>query len=298
MSLNLQEYSDQLASVVEQVSKSVVRVDARHRVAGTGIAWSNDGVILTADHVVEREENIRVTLGDGSEHDAELAGRDPATDIAALRVKGVTLAPASLAPLSSLRLGNLVIAVGKPWDNEIVVSAGVVSSLGRGKRRGPFRDGLVQTDAVMLPGFSGGPLVDASGRVVGMNSSVLGRGASLAIPHETAARVMNELLKEGHVKRGYLGIGVQTVPIAEALAQKMGLKQESGQMILTIEAGAPAEKSGILPGDILVALNGDTLEHTHELHRWLAQDRANQTVQARLIRGGELKEINVTIGSR
>lgn len=296
--MNLQDYSNELAQVVELVSKSVVRVDARHRVAGTGIAWSNDGVILTADHVVEREENIHVTLGDGSELAAELVGRDPATDIAALRVKGVSLTPVALAPLAGLRVGHLVIAVGKPWDNEIVVSAGVVSSLSRGRQRGPFRDGLVQTDAVMLPGFSGGPLVDASGRIVGMNSSVLGRGASLAIPHETAARVVSQLLKEGRVKRGYLGVGVQTVPIAESLAQKLGLKQEAGQMILTIESGAPAEKAGLLPGDILVALNGDSLEHTHELHRWLAADRADQSVKAQVIRGGELQALTVTIGTR
>jgi len=299
---NLQAYSDELAAVVAQVARSVARVQARQRIAGTGVVWNADGAIVTADHVVEREENIRVVL-DGATYEAELAGRDPTTDLAVLRIKpDRPLQPAQVADSKTLKQGNLVFAIGRPWGAEALVSGGIVSALGKfGMGNGwgaQFRDGLIHSDVTLYPGFSGGPLADASGRVVGINSSVLGRDLALAIPVETVARIAQQLLSEGRVQRGYLGIGVQKIPLQQALAQKLGLTQETGLMILQVEAGANAEKAGLLPGDILVGLNGSAIARVRELNRWLANENAGRSVNARIIRGGELKEIPITVGVR
>ncbi len=298
---SLQSFSDQLAATVEKVTRVTARVNARNRVAGSGIVWSSDGAILTADHVVEREENIQVQL-EGQSYDAELVGRDPTTDLAVLKVNATNLVAAQVADSKILKAGNLVFAVGRPWGDEPIVSSGIVSALGRfGAAHGwggQFREGLIHADVVLYPGFSGGPLADASGRVVGINSSVIGRGMSLAIPTETASRVAAELLKEGRIKRGYLGVGVQKIPLADSLTQKLGLKHETGLMVLTVEPGSGAEKSGVLPGDILVGLNGTDLQRVRELHRWLSSESGGREVKARVIRGGELKEFPITVGVR
>lgn len=299
---NLQAYSDELAAVVAQVARSVARVQARQRIAGTGVVWKADGAIVTADHVVEREENIRVAL-DGATYEAELAGRDPTTDLAVLKIKpDRPLQPAQVADSKTLKQGNLVFAVGRPWGAEAIVSGGIVSALGKfGMGSGwsaQFRDGLIHSDVTLYPGFSGGPLADASGRVVGINSSVLGRDLSLAIPVETVTDIAQQLLSKGRVQRGYLGIGVQKIPLQQSLARKFGLTQETGLMILQIEAGANAEKAGLLPGDILVGLNGSTIARVRELNRWLANETDSRSVNARIIRGGELKEIPLTVEVR
>lgn len=302
---NLQAYSDELAAVVAQVTRSVVRVQARQRIAGTGVVWPHSGefgAIVTADHVVERDENIRVVF-DGSTYEAELAGRDPTTDLAVLKIKpDAGLVAAQIAESKTLQQGNLVFAVGRPWGNEAIVSGGIVSALGKfGQGNGwgnPFQEGLIHSDVTLYPGFSGGPLADASGRVVGINSSVLGRDLSLAIPSETVARIAQQLLTEGRVKRGYLGVGVQKIPLQESLAKKLGLAQETGLMVLMVESGTNAEKAGILPGDILVGLNGSTIARVRELNRWLANESGGREVKAKVIRGGELKEFPVTVGVR
>ncbi len=300
---SLQDYSDQLAAMVEKVTRSTARVDARYRVAGTGIVWSSDGVIVTADHVVEREENIHVQL-DGTAFDAELVGRDPTTDIAVLRINSKSAVAADISDPNTLKQGNLVFAVGRPWGEEAIVSGGVVSAIGRfgfgggWDATGQFREGLIHADLTLYPGFSGGPLADASGRVVGMNTSVIGRGMSLAVPTETLARVAAELLKEGRIRRGYLGIGVQKIPVSDSLRNKLGLEQQTGLMVLTVESGGVAEKAGFLPGDMLVGANGTPLARVRELHRWLSSERAGKQAKARVIRGGEIKELNVTIGER
>lgn len=298
---NLQTYSDELANVVAQVTRSVVRVEARQRIAGSGVVWSSDGAIVTADHVVEREENIRVVFN-GSVYEAELAGRDPTSDLAVLKIKANDLQPAQVADSKSLRQGNLVFAVGRPWGAEAIVSGGIVSALGKfGRGSGwaaPFQDGLIHSDVTLYPGFSGGPLADASGRVVGINSSVLGRDLSLAIPGETVARIVSQLLTDGRIKRGYLGIGVQKIPLPASLTQKLGLAQETGLMILQVEPDTNADKAGLLQGDTLVGLNGTTIARVRELNRWLANEGGGRDVKAKIIRGGELKEVAVTVGTR
>lgn len=302
MAINtLQGYSDELANIVEKVTRSVVRVEARERVAGSGVVWSSDGAIITADHVLERDDNIRVQM-DGTTYDAELAGRDPSTDLALLRIKASNLVAAQVADSKTLKAGNIVFAVGRPWGGEAIVSGGIVSALGRfGRAWAPenqFREGLIHADLTLYPGFSGGPLADASGRIVGINSSAIGRGMALAIPTETVARVAEALLKDGHVKRGYLGIGVQKIPLQASLTQKLSLTQETGLMVLMVEPGSNAEKAGFLPGDILIGLNGTNIARLRELNRWLSNTTGGRQVQARLIRGGELKELPITVDLR
>jgi S1-C subfamily serine protease len=293
---NLQALSDEFARLVAEISASVVRVDARHRMAGTGIVWSADGIIVTADHVVEREEGIEATLPDGNRVKAELVGRDPSTDVAVLRVSASGLTPANWLEPAQLKAGHLAFAVGKPWDNTPVVSGGIISAVGIGLR-GHGRNGFVQSDVVMLPGFSGGPLVDASGRIIGMNSSVLGRGVSLAIQVETMRRVVNDLLKEGRVKRPYLGVGLQNVPLAESLSQKVG-GQERALMVLTIESGGPAEQSGLLPGDILIALENAPLQTIEDLQKQLTPAQVGQGVKVKIVRGGDVREVSVKVGAK
>lgn len=298
---NLQAFSDELAAMVAQVTRSVVRVQARERIAGTGVVWTTEGAIVTADHVVERDENITVVV-DGSTYDAELAGRDPTTDLAVLKIKAANLIAARVADSKALKQGNLVFAVGRPWGTEAIVSAGIVSALGKFGQiagwGGQFKEGLIHTDVTLYPGFSGGPLADASGRVVGINSSVLGRDLSLAIPTETVSRIAEQLLTKGRIERGYLGVGVQKIPLQQSLAQKLGLAQETGLMVLQVEPGTNAEKAGFLPGDILVGLNGTAIARVRELNRWLAGESGGREVNAKVIRGGELKEFPITVGVR
>ncbi len=297
----LKAISDDLAAVVEKARFSTARVDARSRFPASGIVWSGDGVVVTADHVVEREEDIQVQVGTTS-YEGQLVGRDPTTDLAVLRVKGENLIAAEVAAPNSVKVGNIVLALGRPWGEEAVVSAGLVTAVGRpNSARGwgeQFREGLIYPEVTLYPGMSGGPLVDASGRVVGLVTSGLGRGRPTAVPGETVARVAAELLKEGRIKRGYLGVGVQKIPLPEALRQKLQQSQETALMVLTVEPGSEAEKAGILPGDMIVGANGTTLARVRELHRWLSQTAAGSKATLRIVRGGELQDVPVTIGER
>lgn len=298
---SLQAYSDQLAEAVEKVVKSVARVDARNRVSGSGMVWSADGVIVTANHVVEREEDLKVQLN-GNVYEAELAGRDPTTDIAVLRVKATGLPAADIADAAGLKMGHLVFAVGRPWDGQPIASAGIVSALGpfpfgpHGSEQ--FREGLIRSDVTLYPGFSGGPLADARGRVVGMNTSVIGRDLSVAVPAGTLARIVPELVKSGRISRGYLGVALQKIPLAHGLAQKVGVTLETGLMVLGVEPGTPAEKAGFLPGDILVGMNETPIGRLRELRAWLSTQESRREVQARIIRGGKLEQLAVTVDVR
>ena len=235
-------------------------------------------------------------LPNGESVKAEIIGRDPSTDVAALRVSASGLTAADWTPPAELKAGHIAFAVGKPWDNTPIVSGGIISAVGVGIR-GHGRNGFVQSDVVMLPGFSGGPLVDASARVIGMNSSVLGHGVSLAVPVETMRRVVSELLKDGRVKRPYLGVGLQPVPLASSLSAKAG-GQEQALMVLTVEAGGPAEQSGLLPGDILLSVGGSALHDVDSLQKSLSSDKVGQSVTAKVVRGGEIKDISIKVGSK
>ena len=301
MSEVLQSLSDALAGTVENTSPGIVRVDGRRRLAGTGIVWSNDGLIVTAHHIVERNENITIGLKDGLTAPATLVGRDPNTDLAVLRVEA-DLTPPNWSDADDLKIGHLVLALGRPGE-DVQATLGVVSMLheegsGRRKRRSHRRmTPLIQTDVVMYPGFSGGPLVDAGGFVRGLNTSGLSRSSSsLTVPTATIRSVVESLLSHGKVRRGYLGIGAQPVRLAPALSEQM--QQEIGLMLVSIEAGSPAEHSGLLQGDILVALDGEAVQVIDELLLALSDDKVGQEVTLTIVRGGEVRDVAVTVGER
>src|SRR5574341_147529 len=289
----LQKFSDGLAAAVEKAAQSTVTVDARGRVPATGIVWSADGEILTADHVVQRDEGINVTLPDGTTHIAKVLGRDPGSDLALLKIDAKGLAVPEWA--EAVKVGNLIFAVGRPED--LQATLGSVVALG-GPVRGRFHhlDAYVQTDVTMYPGFSGGPLVDASGRVAGLNSSALARGASIAVPVAGARSVADALRRDGHVKRGFLGVSTQPVRLAEAIAAQ--LKQQSGLMVIGAEKDGPAEKAGLMQGDVLVSLGGQMVTDIEALQAALGPGTVGKTLTVKVVRGGELKDISVMVGER
>lgn len=296
----LQGLSNDLADVVERAGRQVVRVNARRRVPGSGILWSPDGVVVTADHVVEVEEGITIGLPEGQEVPAQLVARDPGTDLAVLRAQLSGRTAVELAEPSSVKVGNLVLALGRPGEEGPMATIGIVSALtGPWRtRRGGVLEQLIQTDVTLYPGFSGGPLVDASGRVIGLNSSLLGRGASVAIPVETVQRVVQALLTQGRVRRGYLGVSSQPVTLPPGLVQGLGLGQRAGLLVVGVEPKGPADKAGLMLGDLLVGLAGQPVQNAEDLQGLLGPERVGQKTQVRVIRGGQLRDIAVTIGER
>lgn len=286
-----QELSDSMAAAVEKAAKSIVTVDARMHVPGTGIIWSADGDIVTAEHLLQRDEEIRVGLPDGRVVEATVAGRDPGSDLALLKVEATGLTPAEWLSLDALKVGQLVLAVGRPGDG-VQATLGAVSALRRGRRLGAY----VQTDVLMYPGFSGGPLVVPDGRVAGLNSSALARGASIALPRETVSAVAMQLKEHGQIKRGFVGVSSHPIRLAEAQAAKAG--QTVGLIIQNVEPGSPAEKAGLFQGDILVNFDGLPTEGMDDLQSVLGMESVGKTVTVKVIRGGELKELKLTVGER
>lgn len=300
----LSAFSDQLADVVAQAARSIVTVAARPRQTATGILWKteNETIVMTADHVVEREDDIKVVLPDGKEVKAQLIGRDPSTDLAALRLPADALSADAQAAErgANLRPGNLVLAIGRPGSEGVRVSFGAVSAIDGPRRswHGGEIEGVIYADVTLYPGFSGGPLVDLAGKVVGLNSSHLTRQNSSAIPLVTLDRVAKTLLTHGRVRRGYLGVGTQQVPLPEALAQKAGLTQESALLVVNVEAGSPADKGGLMLGDLLVLVGDQPIIDVDSLRAQLTSDKLDQTLSMRIIRGGEPQNLSITLGER
>ena len=290
MAETLKALSDALAGYVESASAGIVRVDGRKRLGATGMVWGEDGVIVTAHHVVRRDDGIKVTLPDGSSHSATLIGRAEQADIAVLRVD------ATLTPLTKpaeddvLKVGHLVLALGKPGD-QTQATLGVVSALG--SRR---MEGTIQTDVVMYPGFSGGPLIDASGQVRGMNTSGFSRGASITIGNGHINSVVETLLAHGRMRQGYLGVGAQPVRLPDDLAEELG--QETGLMLASVEANSPAQTSGLFMGDVIVSVDGDPTPTLDALLGLLTGERVGKEVPVQVVRSGAIQTVNVTIGER
>ena len=291
----LSDLSNALAAATENAGAGVVRVEARPRLPASGIVWSADGVIVTAHHTVEQEDNIAIGLADGKTTTAKLIGRDPTTDLAVLRTQATNLTTRTWADAAALKVGHMVLALGRP-DANVMATLGVVSALGDAWRTpaGGRLDRYLQTDVVMYPGFSGGPLVDANGQLIGLNTSALLRGVSLTVPAATLKSVVETLLTKGHISRGYLGVGAQPVRLPEALAKQ--LNQETGLLAVSVEPGGPAEKAGIFMGDTLVALDGKPIRHLDDLLAALSSDRVGAKVAARVVRGGQLSDVSVVIG--
>ena len=290
--------SESMANAVEKAGAATVLVDGRRRMPASGIAFAAD-LVLTADHVIEREEDIPVGLPDGSQLAARLAGRDPGSDLAVLRLPSAVAAVAETAPQEA-RIGQLVLALGRPTPEGIQASLGVISAVGGPVRtgRGGLLERYLRTDAIPYPGFSGGPLVDTAGRVVGLNTSGLARGASLAIPAGLAWQIAESLARHGSVRRGYLGVRSQPVAIPAAQQKALGRQQASGLLLVSVEENSPAETGGLMVGDILTGLAGQPLTDPDELLARLTGEVVGQATPVEVLRGGQPTLITVTIGER
>jgi S1-C subfamily serine protease len=290
--------SDAMAEAVSKAGMQVVTVDARRRLPASGITYAAD-LVLTANHVVERDEDIRIALPNGDQLTAQIAGRDPGTDLAVLRLDKKVLSPAEPAPKAA-RVGQLALALGRPDSEGIQASLGVVSAIGGPvrTRRGNLLENYLRTDTIPYPGFSGGPLIDTSAKVLGVNTSGLAPGVPLTIPSALAWSVAESLAQHGQVRRGYLGIRSQPVPIPEAGKQNLGREQDNGLLLVGVEPGSPSESAGLMVGDILVGLAGEAISDPDQLLSRLVGKIVGEPTPVEVLRGGKLMTITVKIGQR
>lgn len=291
----LSNYSTNLADLVERAAKSAVAIEARHRIGSSGFLWKS-GVVVTAGHAIRREEDIPVILPDGKRATAALAGRDPDTDIAILRVDGVE-AP-TLNQSTTLRAGEIVVAVGR-HEPGALAAMGIVSTAGGPWKtwRGGQLDALLRLDIGAYPRSSGSLVIDTQGRFAGMLTAGLTRTAPIAIPAATIDRIAAELLEHGRVAQGYLGIGLQTIALPVAFTRLLKREQRSGVIVLSVEPEGPAESSGVLVGDVIVDIDGYAVGDTDDIHVAL-RGAIGKTLPASVLRGGELKELKIKIGER
>lgn len=317
----MRQLSEAMADRVESAAASVVRVEARRRLPATGIVWA-DNLVVTAHHVVEYEDDIAIGLADGARAGASLIGRDPHNDLALLQTEAA-LTAANWTEDGGLRVGHLVLALGRPTQN-IQAALGVVSGLanptdvkklrekakamrrnrrhgrrGRGRRGGWGRSlaaGYIQTDVIMYPGFSGGPLLGGDGKIHGLNTSGFSRGVSIAVPAATIRKSIAALLTDGKIQPGYLGIGVQPARLPDGAAES--LDQDTGLLIVSVEADSPAAKAGLMVGDIVTALDDEAVEAVDELHILLANTKVDSEVAVMLVRGGAVQTASATVGAR
>jgi S1-C subfamily serine protease len=294
----LESLSDDLAGAVERAGQSVVAIHARRRIPASGVHW-RPGIIVAAHHTIQRDDEITISLADGTTVAATLVGRDPTTDLAVLKVDEAKVPVASFADASGVRVGALVLALGRP-GSAITASLGLVSAVGGEWRtwHGGKIDRFVRLDVSIYDGFSGGPLIDAGGRVLGLNTSGLSRGAALAIPVETVNRVVDQLLKSGRIARGYLGLGMQPVRLPAALVERLAMPNDIGLMVVSAEPDGPGDRAGVLIGDVLIAVGDTAVSDPSELLAFLGGDQVGKSVIAKLVRAGEPKSISITVGER
>jgi S1-C subfamily serine protease len=293
---------------VERVGPSVVHIEARHRSertarsregrgSGSGFLFTTSGYILTNSHVVHGASQVDVTLADGSRHRADSIGDDPESDLAVVRVHAGGLGAATLGDSQAVRVGQLAIAIGHPYGFQSTVTAGVVSALGRTlrARSGRLIDDVLQTDAALNPGNSGGPLVTSRGEVIGVNSAVIlpAQGICFAIAINTAKYVAGRLIRDGRVRRSKIGASVQTVPLPGLLVERLELAAESGVLVIAVEPYGPADRAGIEEGDVIVRLDGQIVSGIDDLHRLLTEERVGVWTHVTVLRQAEPLELNV-----
>lgn len=295
----LASLSDDLAGAVDYAARSVVAVNGRRRFPASGLAWSTNQVV-TAAHVLERDTDLTITTPEGAQHAARIVGGDRASDVALLAIDAAALRPIDRAPGEQLTAGHLVLAVGRPGTPTPIASFGVVSSAGGAWRtaQGAVLDAYVRADVALLPGLSGGALADARGRVVGMLSSQLAGGDPVAIPLSTLDGLVQRILGGGSLKRAYLGVSTQPVELQEILRQRLGVAEQSGLMLLGLEPDAPADRDGLLLGDIILAIGGRAIEDGEALQMALGPDAVGKPSNVRIIRGGQIVEVVVTPAER
>jgi S1-C subfamily serine protease len=298
----LDEYSRTIVSAVDRVTPSVVNIESRANGSrggsGSGFIIAPDGFILTNSHVVHGAREIVVNLSDGREARAQLVGDDPDTDLAVIRIDAAQLSHVRLADSETLRVGQIAIAIGNPLGFQASVTAGVISALGRSMhaQSGRLIDNIIQTDAALNPGNSGGPLADSAGEVIGVNTAVIrpAQGICFAIASNTAKFIAGWLIKEGRIRRGYIGVAGQTSPLHRRVARFYHLANESGAMVVSVEKGSPAEQSRIRPDDVIVAFNDEPIASVHDLHKKLVGDRIGTPCKLTVLRGTEKLAIYVT----
>ena len=310
----LDAYSRAVTGAVEVVAPAVVSVDVRKRGesqgrrspaqagTGSGFVFADDGLILTNSHVVEDSTEIDVRLPDGREHRADLVGQDPDTDVAVLKITAHDLKPVSFGQSQALRPGQLVVAIGNPYGFQHTVTAGVVSALGRTlrARTGRLIDQVIQTDAALNPGNSGGPLVTSTGLVVGVNTAIIagGQGLSFAVPISTVISVLPALLRDGRVRRGYLGVAGQDVPLLRRVTRFHKLSQATGVLVISLEPDGPAKAAGLRDGDIVVSFDTTPISSLDDLHRALTEDRIGTFATLGILRDLQRIDMTVRVGER
>src|SRR4029077_12801555 len=285
----LETISSEFASAAEKVGGSVVAVHARRWMPTSGIEWKK-GVVVTVNHGVQRDEDIEVLLNDGRAVSAKVAGRDPRTDIAVLRIEERSSSAPFLGDSTRLRLGHLVLALGRTRRGDLVASSGIIGGIS-GEWRNPHGGQLYQhirLGLALYPGFSGGPLLDARGEVVGINTRGLAHGRAVTVPVATVDRVVEELLNKGHIARPYLGVAMQPVEVPENLRSKLPAETRVGLLVTHVEHGAPAENAGVLLGDVVFEVGRKTVEHVDAIQDSLATAKIGDVLQIRLIRAGEI----------
>src|SRR5436309_1871279 len=301
----LDAYSEAVIAVVERVGPGPARVSVAARRegrlparAGSGVLFTPDGYLRTNAHVVRGAKRVGVSLTDGSTLEASVVGADEPTDLAVIAVDGSRLPYADLGSSATLRVGQLVVAIGHPLGFRSAVSAGVVSALGRTMRAtsGRLMEGIIQSDVALNPGNSGGPLVDSRGRVVGINTAMIlgAQGLSFSIPIDTARWVLGQLMTTGHVRRGYLGIAGQNRPLARSTARRLGLAQHAGVEVMRVERSGPAAEAGVAAGDVIVAADGEPVRSVDDLHRLLGRWPLAGALPLRILRAGELVSVEAT----
>ena len=304
----LDEYSRTVVSVAERVAPSVVNIDIKQQRqsrqgareidgSGSGFVIAPDGFILTNSHVVHHATQISVNLPDGREYPGRLIGDDPETDLAVIRIDASQLVHVRLADSENLRVGQLVVAIGNPLGFQASVTAGVISALGRSmySQSGRLIDNIIQTDAALNPGNSGGPLVNSAGEVIGVNTAMIrpAQGICFAIASNTAKFVAGWLIKEGKIRRSYVGVAGQNVPIHRRIVRFYNLPRETGVLVVSVEKGSPAEQAGLREGDVIVAFNAQPIGSIHELHKMLMGDQIGIAGKLLIIRHTEKLELPI-----
>lgn len=287
--------SDELAEIVARVAPWIVRVDDGSRLTASGILWTEDGVIVTSSHGVERDENLAIELADGTRHAATLVGRDGETDIAVLRVNATGLAAATRDESDQVAVGNLALALGRPGTWGLHATIGIITARLDTESNG-VPGYILHTDAVLYPGFSGGALADVRGRLIGLTNLRYGRGKGVAIGVPVVRQSVEALLAHGRVRRGFLGVSTQPASLPASLRETLKLSQERALLVVGVEPGSPAERGGVMLGDLLLALGGQELADVGSLRESLRRLPPGQPTTVRIARGGERRDLEVTLG--